>query len=219
PHPGRRDHNFPRASDRGEALMALPPGLRGGRFDRAGGFLQVLAFRHPPLAERLQLGQWRQRGALMERFLPEWTRYPCTARRLRRQRGGNPSMSDKIAAALSIAAVLFLAGVIYVGATMPTRPQAMAYTLDIEARAAGDVVHASGETNLPDGALLHVVIDRLYRVAGQDLWSAARVGEARVPVVDKAWRAEIPIDDTQWVEELHGRLISREIDPVEAVHP
>lgn len=128
-------------------------------------------------------------------------------------------MSDKIAAALSIAAVLFLAGVIYVGATMPTRPQAMAYTLDIEARAAGDVVHASGETNLPDGALLHVVIDRLYRVAGQDLWSAARVGEARVPVVDKAWRAEIPIDDTQWVEELHGRLISREIDPVEAVHP
>lgn len=129
-------------------------------------------------------------------------------------------MSDKIAAGLAIAALLFLIGVIYVGATMPEKPRSQVYTLEIDAtRAVGDVVMVDGSSNLPDGARLEVVIDRLYRLQGSELWAAARVGAGEAEVNEGKWRAEIPIDDHRWVEELHGRLSAREVDPIEAVHP
>ena len=70
---------------------------------------------------------------------------------------------DRIAAGLAVAAFLFLAGVVYVGLTMPARPQEETYVLEIDARAHGETVVARGKTTLPDGSRLEVYVDRLYR--------------------------------------------------------
>lgn len=124
---------------------------------------------------------------------------------------------DRLAAALSVAAALFLIGVMYAGLTLPQRPKPTDYSLTIRAESRGDEVIAQGTTNLPDGARLAVVVDRLYRIKGNGTWHTARVGEKVVEVEGGAWRAVIPIDDETWVHRVAQRVNARELDPVEAV--
>lgn len=129
------------------------------------------------------------------------------------------NLGDRIAAGLALAAFLFLAGVVYVGLTMPARPQEETYILQIDAKADGEAVVAQGTTTLPDGSRLEVFVDRLYRLRGSDIWSAARVGGVQVIVRDQAWQATIPIDDSAWVEEVSRQVSERALDPVETVLP
>lgn len=132
--------------------------------------------------------------------------------------GLGEKLGDRIAAGLAVAAFLFLVGVVYAGLTMPTRPKDTSYILEIDARAEGEVVKVQGKTTLPDGARLEVYVDRLYRVKGSDVWSAARVGSAQAIVSNQRWEAEIPVDDGHWVEEVGRRIRERALDPVEAIH-
>lgn len=126
---------------------------------------------------------------------------------------------DRIAAGLALAAFLFLAGVVYVGLTMPARPQEETYVLEIDARAHGETVVARGKTTLPDGSRLEVYVDRLYRVRGSDIWSTARVGGTQVVVSDQSWEAVIPVDDSAWVEDVARQVSERALDPIETVLP
>ncbi len=127
------------------------------------------------------------------------------------------SLSDRLATILSIAATLFLIGVVYMGISLPQRPAPTEYTLDISARAAGESIVAEGRTNLPDGARLSVIVDRLYRLKGSGTWQSARVGESRTEVKGGRWEASVPVDDDEWVREVAERVNTREIDPVESV--
>lgn len=127
------------------------------------------------------------------------------------------SLSNRIAAALSIGAALFLIGVVYAGLSIPQRPKPTEYMLDINAAVEEDRVLAEGTTNLPDGARLSVVVDRLYRLRGSGTWQSARTGETQTEVKKGRWEARVPIDDGQWVQDVAERVNSREIDPVEAV--
>jgi len=128
-------------------------------------------------------------------------------------------LADRIAAGLTVAAFLFLCGVVYAGLTLPERPGETAYVLTIDAKARGSVIKAEGRSNLPDGARLMVYVDRLYRVRGSDIWSSARVGRGEAVVRNRRWEAEIPVDDAAWVEEVRRQVQERAIDPVETIHP
>lgn len=127
-------------------------------------------------------------------------------------------MGDRIAAALSAAAFLFLCGVVYAGLTLPARPAEETYVLRMDAAVEGGVVRAQGRSNLPDGSRLLVYVDRLYRAQGSDTWSSARVGSAEAVVQSGRWQAEIPVDDASWVDEVSRRVSARALDPIEAVH-
>lgn len=128
-------------------------------------------------------------------------------------------MGDRIAAGLALAAFLFLAGAVYVGLTMPTRPREDTFVLEIEAKSQGDVVVAGGKTTLPEGSRLEVYVDRLYRVKGSDIWSTARVGSTEVVVSGQSWQASVPIDDTTWVEDVRRQVSERALDPIETILP
>ncbi len=126
-------------------------------------------------------------------------------------------MGERISLALAGLALIFLVGVVYAGLTMPERPPNLEYTLSVETSVNGNAVDASGTTNLPSGARLSIVVDRLYRLKGTGTWRAARVGEEIAVVQDGRWQATIPVTDGSWVDEITGRVNRKEIDPVEAV--
>lgn len=128
-------------------------------------------------------------------------------------------MGDRIALVLTVLAFLFLAGTAYVGSTMPERPSRTEYTLEASAESTETGVVVRGTTNLPDGARLDVVVDRLYRIDGKATWSAARVGEAVAVVSGGKWEATVPVEESEWVDELAGDLLARRVDPVAEVQP
>lgn len=128
------------------------------------------------------------------------------------------SWSDRLAAGLAVAALLFLVGAVYAGLTLPQRPKPTDYNLQINARMAGDdEVVAEGTTNLPDGARLMVTVERLYRLRGSGTWHSARTGETTVEVNEGRWEARVKVDDDSWVDELVEKVNRGEVDPIEVV--
>ena len=126
-------------------------------------------------------------------------------------------LGDRFALALAALALIFLAGAVYAGTKM--RPARTEYTLTVDTSVSDGVVEAQGTTNLPSGARLIVVVDRLYRLKGSGTWQAARVGEGAAVVEDGRWSATIPVADDTWVEEVAERMNRREIQPIEAIQP
>jgi len=126
-------------------------------------------------------------------------------------------VGDRISLILAGLALVFLIGVAYAGKTMPQRPPRSEYTLSVESVAKDGAVEARGTTNLPDGARLAVIVDRLYRLKGTHLWRAARVGEGVAVVEGGRWSITIPVSDEEWVREVQDRVNRKEIDPVAAV--
>lgn len=127
-------------------------------------------------------------------------------------------MSDRLALWLAGAALLFLVGATYAGLNLPQEPRSREFALDMRPKVEGNVVRVEGTTNLPKDARLVVYVDRLYRLRGASIWSAARIGHEELLVDGEKWSVDIVVDDAQWVQEVRKRVDDGEIDPVEAVH-
>ena len=104
----------------------------------------------------------------------------------------------------------------------PTKPEneLIVYEIKAEAKAINsNTIAVSGETNLPDGSVISVVINRISIWHGEDEERFFRVGFANLKVQNKKFSGEISVDDKKFLEfeKVSGEFIKELNDNVEVV--
>jgi len=94
------------------------------------------------------------------------------------------------------------------------------YELKVEASATNsDMIEVKGTSNLPDGSIISVIINRISIWQGENEERFFRIGFANLKVQNKKFSAAIPVDDKKFLEfeKISGEFIKELNENVEVV--